>query len=397
MFEQLQDQTHDKGYKSNIINEINKVRRKFKNTLSNSNDIDTRIYSQIRNELEDIDNKFSIILDVFYNSDLLFNDISWFDQVIEEIKILDNSFYHYLNLLLDTKGSQRKLFSFFKKKDSQNLFINFEQIKKVLDKIYLLVLESENSNIINLTEDNSSALIKTLKRQKNSLDKDLNEKNNKIIELEKYINSLDDIDKNKPAAALYSEINRDLLFLERKYRRFFIISILLTLFIAIGYKPGIGLADNFILGIRSLIPSSLLWYLPDFMNDIAYSPIDFKSLNLTSVQFILFKLAILIVGLTLTTYFLRLSNFYQLRQEQAKQTKLELEAYPEYVSGLDKDVANKIREELALKYFGQELDRTASEKMGSIVQEQLSVGTELIRASTELVRAKGETISNEGK
>ncbi|MCM8510954.1 hypothetical protein J0904_02480 [Acinetobacter bereziniae] len=166
---------------------------------------------------------------------------------------------------------------------------------------------------------------------------------------------------------------------------------------AIGYKPGIGLADNFILGIRSLIPSSLLWYLPDFMNDIAYSPIDFKSLNLTSVQFILFKLAILIVGLTLTTYFLRLSNFYQLRQEQAKQTKLELEAYPEYVSGLDKDVANKIREELALKYFGQELDRTASEKMGSIVQEQLSVGTELIRASTELVRAKGETISNEGK
>lgn len=394
MFNNLENQTFNN---SSIINELNKVRRKFKNTLSNSHNIDARFDGKIRGELEEIDDKFSIILGVFYNSDLLFNDTSWFDQVEEEIKILDNFFYSYLNLLLDLKNSKKKLFSFLKDSNPQNLFINFEQIKKELDKIYSLVLESENSNILNLDSDSNSALIKTLKRQKNNLDKELNDKNNKIIELEKYINSLDDIDKNKPAAALYSEINHDLLVLERKYRLFFIISILLTLVIAIGYKPGIGLADNFILGIRSLVPSSLLLYLPDFMNNIVYDQIDFKSLNITFIQFILFKIAILVVGLTLTTYFLRLSNFYQLRQEQAKQTKLELEAYPEYVSGLDKNVANKIREELALKYFGQELDKTSSEKMGSIIQEQLSVGTELIRASTELVRAKSETGSSEEK
>lgn len=276
----VESKSNDNKHKSQVINELNKIRKKFKNTLSNPNSFDSKTASTIRVGLEEIDSKFSVILDVFYNSDLLFNDIAWFDQVVDEIKILDNLFFSYLNLLLDIKKTGLFFFSKKKELNIENLFINFDQIKKNLDKIYLLVLDAEKSNSINVAGNDDSVFIKTLKREKNNLNKEIIEKNKRILELEKYINSLGDVDKNKPAAALYNEINGELLMLEKKYRRYFIIAIILTLFIAIGYKPNIGLADNFILVIRSLIPSPLLMFLPEFMNNIVYESIDFKKLDL---------------------------------------------------------------------------------------------------------------------
>lgn len=168
--------------------------------------------------------------------------------------------------------------------------------------------------------------------------------------------------------------------LEKKYRNLFIGAILATLLLTIGYDPLLGIGGN-LLSLACSLNSSWLDSCATLSKPSIYS------FNGDTLKFVMFKLTVLIVGVTLTTYFLRLSGFYQLKQEQAKQTKLELSAFPDFVSGMDPNVANNLRQELALKYFGKEIDKTMIEKNGDLFQEQIKAGTELIKASAEMVKS----------
>ncbi|MGR0306007.1 hypothetical protein [Acinetobacter beijerinckii] len=197
----------------------------------------------------------------------------------------------------------------------------------------------------------------------------------KSIELAKYENEK----KNKPAVVLYDDIHKDFSNLEKRNRAFFIIAILLTLFLTIGYDPLIRIGEN-IHSLACSINSSKVTGCDEIIKVALYP------FNSETLKFITFKLAILIVGISLTTYFLRLSSFYQLKQEQAKQTKLELSAFPDFVSGMEPSIANNLRQELALKYFGKEIDKTMIEKNGDLLQEQIKAGTDLIKASAEMVK-----------
>lgn len=205
---------------------------------------------------------------------------------------------------------------------------------------------------------------------------DLGRQNDLMSEqLARYMNTV----KNKPAVDLYDNINKDFEDLEKKYRNFFLTSIVITLFLAIAYDPLLGIGGN-VHSFACSINQNLVSGCAEIVKSELYP------FNSDSLKYILYKLAILIVGVTLTTYFLRLSSFYQLKQEQAKQTKLELEAFPDYVSGMDKTVANNLRQELALKYFGKEIDQTQTDKIGDLIKDQLAAGTELIKASAEMVK-----------
>lgn len=197
---------------------------------------------------------------------------------------------------------------------------------------------------------------------------------NVTAKLENFINS----SKNKPAVTLYDNINKHFTSLEEKYRKYFLSSIIITLFLTVTYDPLLGIGGN----LESLT-CSINKNLID-CNGVVKSEI--FPFNSDSLKYLLYKLSILIVGITLTTYFLRLSNFYQLKQEQAKQTKLELEAFPDYVSGMESSLANELRQELALKYFGKEIDQNQNDKTSDLLQEQLKVGTEFIKASAEIMK-----------
>lgn len=196
-----------------------------------------------------------------------------------------------------------------------------------------------------------------------------------VIELRKYQNST----KNKSAVELYTNVNSDFLKLEKKYRNYFLISIISTLVLAVTYDPLIGIGGN----LHSFT-CSINVRLVEGCSALAKA--NLYPFSSDTLKYILYKLAVLVVGVTLTTYFLRLSSFYQIKQEQAKQTKLELEAFPDYVSGMDESVANNLRQELALKYFGKEIDKTLIDKNGDLLQEQIKAGTELIKASTDVVK-----------
>ncbi|MCP5732479.1 hypothetical protein NL307_27415, partial [Klebsiella pneumoniae] len=74
--------------------------------------------------------------------------------------------------------------------------------------------------------------------------------------------------------------------------------------------------------------------------------------------------------------------------EKAYQTHVEINAYPIFIKSLKEEDQQEITKELALRYFGNDIDQTQNDKIGDLVQDQLSAGTELIRASAEMVRAK---------
>ena len=110
--------------------------------------------------------------------------------------------------------------------------------------------------------------------------------------------------------------------------------------------------------------------------------------------FISTKILILAVGITLCTLFLRRSTHAKKMHEKAYQTHVEINAYPIFIKSLKDEDQQEITKELALRYFGNDIDQTQNDKIGDLVQDQLSAGTELIRASAEMVKIKSEGDSN---
>lgn len=109
------------------------------------------------------------------------------------------------------------------------------------------------------------------------------------------------------------------------------------------------------------------------------------------VIFVSVKVLILAVAITLCTLFLRRSAHAKKLKEQAYQTYVEINAFPIHVRSLKDEDKHELIKELALKYFGKELDQTQNDKIGDLMQDQLSAGTELIKASAEMVKAKNGT------
>lgn len=101
-----------------------------------------------------------------------------------------------------------------------------------------------------------------------------------------------------------------------------------------------------------------------------------------------FKGTLVLTSVTLITYFLKQSVKYQKIADQCRQTKMELEAFPSFVASFTTEDPKiiEIRRELALKYFGRELDSTTKDDTGGIIAEQMRSTTEMVKATTEAIK-----------
>ncbi|MCG5264095.1 hypothetical protein MCL27_03520 [Acinetobacter pittii] len=94
----------------------------------------------------------------------------------------------------------------------------------------------------------------------------------------------------------------------------------------------------------------------------------------------------ILVVITLVSYFIKQSSHYQSLADQANQTRLELQAFPTFITGVEKADEVAIRKELALKYFGREVDKTAHKDMSNLVSDQMKNTTEMVKATTEAIK-----------
>jgi hypothetical protein len=294
-------------------------------------------------------------------------------RLYEEIDRLNT--IHLLKDVLD------EVVDFVNSVDIEDVFRN--ELNAVLNSISIIIKKIFDNELTGLFKlkimydlvKEAIELKEQLNKRERELSNTVNALSEKSIELSKFVNEK----KNKSSIVLYDDIHKDFTKLEKTYRWLFILVILSTLILTIGYDPLIGIGGN-IFSLGCSISSTFFHNCSSIVKPVLYP------FNSDTLKFVIFKLTVLIVGVTLTTYFLRLSGFYQLKQEQAKQTKLELSAFPDFVSGMDPSVANNLRQELALKYFGKEIDKTMIEKNGVLFQEQIKAGTELIKASAEMVK-----------
>lgn len=105
-----------------------------------------------------------------------------------------------------------------------------------------------------------------------------------------------------------------------------------------------------------------------------------------NVEFWLLKFSVLAVGITLITYFLKQSSHYQHLADQNYQTQIELQAYPSFMESIPSEEAAAVRKELALKYFGREINGVAHKDTSSLISDQMKSTTDMVKATTEAIK-----------
>lgn len=96
------------------------------------------------------------------------------------------------------------------------------------------------------------------------------------------------------------------------------------------------------------------------------------------VNFILYKVLIVSIVVTLGSIFLRKASHLRKLHDQSHQTSLELQALPLFIKSLDKPDQDEIIKELARKYFGKDLDKTQIDKVGDLIQDQIKSSVDLV-------------------
>lgn len=110
--------------------------------------------------------------------------------------------------------------------------------------------------------------------------------------------------------------------------------------------------------------------------------------SLSTIEFWILKVSILLVGVTLVSYFLKQSSHYQHLSDQNYQTQVELQAYPSFMESIPSNEAASVRKELALKYFGRELDGSTHKDMSNLVSDQIKSTTEMVKATTDILKIR---------
>lgn len=108
--------------------------------------------------------------------------------------------------------------------------------------------------------------------------------------------------------------------------------------------------------------------------------------NMDKYNYWSIKLTLILAFVTLITYYLKQSSYYQKLAEQANQTRLEIEAFPSFITGVSKAEEVAIRKDLALKYFGKEIDGAAHKDMSNLISDQMKSTTEMVKATTEAIK-----------
>lgn len=108
----------------------------------------------------------------------------------------------------------------------------------------------------------------------------------------------------------------------------------------------------------------------------------------SKVYFFITKILMVSIAITLATIFIRRASHYRKLHDQSHQKSLELQALPLYLKNVNIEEHSEIYKNLADKFFGNDLDQSQNDKVGDMMKDQLTAGTELIKASVELIKVK---------
>lgn len=106
--------------------------------------------------------------------------------------------------------------------------------------------------------------------------------------------------------------------------------------------------------------------------------------NIPDIQFYIQKLSILILSTTLAAFLLKRSFMNRRLADESYRTAKELAGLPRYMESLPLEMQNKIRFDLAYKYFGNGIHHDSYTSGENLMHENIKANTDFIKAIKDL-------------
>ncbi len=308
---------------------------------------DTSFFSDKEKEI--ILNKLETVEVLVSNEDSVSNTNNFFNLLVSHVSYLNDD----LNELYKLKDKASGSYIHVKKNNNSDVpYISSIKTRLPIDQYQQVLLTRVKFSIESLLDVAKQfnklyeALNKTLPPYLQDL---MTRVNDELVSFRRLRNIAD----NARTENIYNNAVTKYRKLEENYRLFFYCGIAIILFLSVG-----------LLTLKQILVPHIF----------------------SIVEFWAVKASILLVGITLISYFLKQSTHYQRLADQNYQTQVELQAYPSFMESIPTEEAANVRKELALKYFGREVDGTAHKDMSNLISDQMKSTTEMVKATTEAIK-----------
>lgn len=297
-------------------------------------------------------------------NELLDEAILYLNNIDEEV-FLRNPFYDDLSIIIKTIDKLIFFFNnFFKISDEGGNFKNKQEIYSLF-----ITIQSNLSNLINHLKGikNNSIISEKLSKFKNEKEK-----------IDKEVNELKNVYegwKNRDIHEIFKTNSDSFSKLALKYE----------------------IAFYFVVFFVTLYFLGLTIYVPRF--DFGIFPIEFpeKIHGNISAEFYIQKISLLVLSTTLAAFLLKRSFMNRRLADEAYRTAKELDALPRYMEGMPDEMKEKIRFDLAYKYFGNGIHHDSYTGAENLMHENIKANTEFMKVMKGVPSTTDETKADKDK
>lgn len=219
---------------------------------------------------------------------------------------------------------------------------------------------SLQTNFVNLNEinklkkyeENAKNIINSLNLQKDDLEKTINQ--NKILS--------DDL-KNKKVNEIFEDDSEKFKILARRYEIAFYLALAFLFLYFFG------------------------WYIEIDIANFKFKIAEQFHGNYTTTFYVQ-KISLLILSTTLAAFLLKRSFMNRRLADDAYRTAKELDALPRYMEGMPDEMKEKIRFDLAYKYFGNGIHHDSYTGGENLMHENIKANTDFIKAVKDIPDTK---------
>jgi len=281
----------------------------------------------------------------------------------EKAIYLRSPFYEDLGVIESNINSLEGLIShYFTVKNEKSEYV----FKEPSNSPIFSSIESHLNNLINLLNSLRDKMI--VSEELNKINEDKIKLDEKVLHLE---TSLDDL-KNIEIHKIFEEDSNKF----KKTARFYEVAFYVVIFFMFLYFFG--------------------WFV-----DIETEKFKFKLAEQFhgshTATFYLQKISLLVLSTTLAAFLLKRSFMNRRLADEAYRTSKELDALPRYIAGLPTELKDKIRFDLAYKYFGNGIHHESYTGGENLMHENMKANTDFIKAVKDLKTPDSGKADSQGK
>lgn len=337
------DEFDSDGYNySSVRNQFEELKKTFDTKIVNAIDQENlSVNESDKYSIEDLQVSFNIILDIL--DDISYLDV---DTSLTLTGLILNIGYEIERI--DHNKIDKLIFT---------IFTNLESFKNTLEN-YIEISKLKKY------EEKAKIIIKNLNAQKKELEQSILQ--SKVLS--------DDL-KNKKINEIFEDDSKRFKKIARIYEFLFYLVVLI--------------AGLYFLG--------LTFYIVGF--DAKYLSIGFpeKIHGNISAEFYIQKISFLVLSTTLAAFLLKRSFMNRRLADEAYRTAKELDALPRYMEGMPDEMKEKIRFDLAYKYFGNGIHHDSYTGGENLMHENIKANTEFVKVVKGVPNTTDESKADKDK